>query len=160
MLLVFVALAVLLGWYSLWYTCVIQGKLNALCWRDVEVVFSVVNDQTKEPIVGATINWQVEQFKLEQEKREGRPTKVQFVTGESGKAVLLLKNVPSENVCRPYRKIETFVALWGTVEVVADGYWPLDYYSLFSGQLGQHDLGYFAKERVQRIQIKLPLAKK
>ena len=29
MLLVFVALAVLLGWYSLWYTCVIQGKLNA-----------------------------------------------------------------------------------------------------------------------------------
>ena len=107
-----------------------------------------------------TINWQVEQFKLEQEKREGRPTKVQFVTGESGKAVLLLKNVPSENVCRPYRKIETFVALWGTVESSGDGYWPLGIIiASFQGSWG-NTIRVFRQERVQRIQIKLPLAKK
>ncbi len=132
----------------------------AVCFRDFEIEFVVIDNRTKAPIPGATIDWRVERELMEQEKQSGRPTQAHLVTNEAGQATLKLKDLDCEDVIREFRKTITLFVLPHTVDVSADGYWPMENESLiWSDRVSREDLGYFSERAVQRVRVKLPLRK-
>jgi hypothetical protein len=76
----------------------------ALCQRDVEVVFSVIDAEATEPISGAAIDLQ------ELRHDDGRDSNaIKLVTGDQGEASYFYEKMDCEDIIKPFRKTWTEV---------------------------------------------------
>ena len=76
----------------------------ALCSRDIEYTFVVVDETTRVPIAGARLTCIVEDW-----RKDPRFERVQLVSDREGKVIILRKNESCEDVIRPMRKTVTLI---------------------------------------------------
>ena len=148
-IIVFVASIISVGYY-----CV--SNLNivyALCTRDIEYSFVIVDHHTRTPIVGAAVTIISEDT--------ATPSKIAttvYVSDAEGNVKVLRKQEMCEDVIRPFRKTVTLInRTWGSIKVEHGGYQTVDEITFHELKLTDH--GYFEAEKLQRVSFVIPLAK-
>ncbi len=124
----------------------------ALCSRDIEYTFVVVDETTRVPIAGARLTFIIEDW-----RKDRQIDTVQLVSDADGKITMLRKNESCEDVIRPMKKTVTLINLgWcDSLDINADGYVKIDNVSLYEWKYT--DRGFFIDEKVQRIELVFPL---
>lgn len=129
-----------------------RPTIYALCGRDIEFNFVLLDGITGKPIPGAVLNLLVEDHKKKQEDWE----KIRLDTDHDGRAKILRKDSMCEDVIRTNRKTVTLIDRgWCMIYIQAPGYAPLEY--LYLDNWPCKDLGYISAEKLQRVEIKIEL---
>jgi hypothetical protein len=117
-LIILLAICVVLVFMA-WQACLFE-TIYALCMSDVEIVLRVVDEETGNPVSGATVL-------LRDYNDSVEPTIEKAVTDQDGRAVFFRKDLMSEDIIRPFRPTQrTFNLGWGAYDVSSDGYAPIE----------------------------------
>ena len=141
-------------------------RIYALASRTVEFSFVIVDEDTKEPIPGATIDIWDEPLPPASRKKI-----VQTVANDKGVAKYVRENQSVEDVIgisashklegvrRHPAGVGTFVdRFWCTLDIAANGYVPLQYESLASYEY--NDNGYDKEGKFHRFEFTFTLRRK
>jgi hypothetical protein len=126
----------------------------ALCSRDLEIVFVVVDAGTGEPIPNASIELTAEGW-----QEDCRPQKIAtLITDENGTTRLVREKNSCEDVIRPFHKTITFIDLtWAVVNITAEGYSPIEQMWLHDAPKSSNE--FIADQRHQRVGLRVPMRK-
>jgi hypothetical protein len=163
-LLIVVGLAILIGTGV--FLIMPSQRIYALAIRTAEYTFVVLDEETKEPIPGATIDIWDEPIQPTDRKKIA-----QVVADDKGVAKYVRENQSVEEVIgigashklegvrRHPAGVGTFVdRFWCTLDIAANGYVPLKYKSL--GSFDYDDNGYDKEGKFHRLEVTFMLRRK
>lgn len=164
-ILMLVGLAIPIGLGVLFFASWTQ-RIYALASRTAEFSFVIVDEETKEPIPGASIKFWDDPFQPAQRKQLG-----EAIADANGIAKYVRENQSVEDVIgisasqklegvrRHPAGVATFVdRFWCTFDVTAEGYVPLEYDSLANYQYD--DNGYDKAAKLHRFEFVIEMRRK
>jgi hypothetical protein len=115
----------------------------ALCGRDVEFGFLVVDHGSGQPIPNAEVRIDIEESSVRLEKAQS----VSLTADQKGEARLVKKDTLCEDIIRPSGTVTHMDTLWGTFHVHARNYMSIEW-----AQVGDFDCKHNVYDRAARTQ--------